>query len=252
MSKFFLIDLDGTMFHGTKIIKEAKIFLDECIKNNQDFLFLTNNASRTPEQAAKHMMDIGYENIEPRHFYTSAMAAVDTVAKTSDLRKAYFIGQDGLKNALLEKGFIIDENKPDFLFVGMNKSGNYDLYSKGLRMLLGNAKLIATNDDRMLSTENGMCIGNGSIVALLEYASSQKAMKIGKPHQPIVDCVLDHINKTPDEVVIIGDNLETDILCGINGNIESILVTTGVHKRSDCDKLNIYPNRIVDSLIELL
>ncbi len=252
MKKVYLIDLDGTMFKGTTIIEDAKKFLDHCIENQHPFLFLTNNSSRTPKQVVEHMKSIGFSGIETKDIYTSSMAAVDTVAKMSDKRKAYFIGQDGLELALKEKGFIIDDENPDFLFIGLNKTCDYIQYSKALSCALKGAQLIGTNNDRLLAHESGYSLGNGSIVAMFEYATSLEAMKIGKPHKPIMEGVLSYLNKTADEVIIVGDNLETDIQCGINAKVESVLVTTGVHQKSDCEKLNIYPDRIIDSMLELL
>ena len=76
-----MIDLDGTMYHGTKIIESAHDFMKEAQRRNIDILFLTNNASRTQKQAAEHMMKMGYENIRPEQFYTSAMAAADEVKR---------------------------------------------------------------------------------------------------------------------------------------------------------------------------
>ena len=70
--KCYLLDLDGTMYRGTAIIEGAKVFIDYCLKAQLPFLFLTNNSGRTPRQAADHMLPIGYQGIEPKHFYTSA------------------------------------------------------------------------------------------------------------------------------------------------------------------------------------
>ncbi len=252
MKKFYMIDLDGTMFKGTEMIESAKVWLDHCIENELPFLFLTNNSSRTQAQACEHMLRIGYENIKPEHFYTAALAAVDTIADQYPLRKAFYVGMDGLKDALINHGFTIDDQNPDFVFVGLDKTGTYEKYSTAIQCVLNGAILVGTNNDRILISENGANVGNGSIVAMMEYCTSREAVKIGKPYLPILECACKYAGVAPDEVTIIGDNLETDILCGINGHCDTILVTTGVHTKEDCDRLNIHPTQIVSSLKELI
>ena len=111
-----MIDLDGTMYHGTKIIESAYEFMKEAQRRNIDVLFLTNNATRTPIQAAEHMLKMGYENIQPEQFYTSAMASADEVKRLSDKRRAYMIGELGLKEALIQNGFELVDHDADFVF----------------------------------------------------------------------------------------------------------------------------------------
>lgn len=252
MNQFYMIDLDGTMYQGRQIIESAKTFIDECLLRNQPFLFLTNNSSRTQRQAAEHMLKIGYQGIKPEHFYTSAMAAADTAAKLYPMRRAYYIGEQGMREALEKRGFILDEEHPDFVFIGLNRHAGYEDYSRAVRHILNGAVLVGTNNDRILLSEKGANIGNGSVVAMFEYCTSRPALKIGKPYAPIFDAALAYCKAKREEVVILGDNLETDIQCGINAGVKTVLVTTGVHQRSDIERLNIVPDRVVDSLMELL
>lgn len=252
-NKLYLIDLDGTMYHGKKIIKEAKIFIDYLIDNNFRFIFLTNNSSRTQKQCVEHMEKMGYKNLKPEMFYTSAMAAVDYISTTyPDKKRAAYIGENGLKQPLISNNYIFDFENPDFLFVGMDRNATYTDYSFALRTILNGATFVATNDDRILLTENGPNIGNGSVVALLEYASGVKPIRIGKPHKIIVEKALKYAKTTKEDAIIVGDNLETDILAGINAGLESILVTSGVHSMEDAFRLNIKPTYIVDSLDHLI
>ena len=252
MKKTYLIDLDGTMYRGSAIIDSAKQFIDELNKRNEEYYFLTNNAKRTKRQNVEHMEKMGYTGIKEEQFFTSAMAAAIYAKKHYEKRNAYYIGQDGLKEALLDQGFHITEENVDFVFVGLDTSGTYEKYSKALQFLLDGATLIGTNDDRLLAQPSGFHIGNGSIVAMFEYATKQQSPKIGKPHDTILLECLEYIHKQKDEVVIVGDNLETDILLGVRNGIESVFVTSGVHNRKDVDKFGIKPSKIVDDLCELL
>ncbi len=252
MEKVYMIDLDGTMYRGNKIIPSAKKFVDTLMERNEEFFFLTNNAKRTKKQNVEHMKQMGFQGIKEEQFFTSSMAAAIYAKEHYTGRNAYYIGQDGLREALIEQGFFITDNDVDFVFVGLDTKGTYEKYSKALSFLLDHAILIGTNDDRLLAQSDGFSIGNGSIVAMYEYATNQVSPKIGKPHSPILESALKYMKKEKNEVVLVGDNLETDILLGVNCGVETVFVTTGVHTKDDVERLQIYPDCIVDSLEQLL
>lgn len=250
--KTYLIDLDGTMYRGTQIISGAKEFIDALIEKGERFVFLTNNAKRTKRQNVEHMENMGFKGIKEEHFFTSSMAAARYCASHYKGRNAYYIGQDGLKEALLESGFRICEEQVDFVFVGLDVSGNYDKYSKALGFLLNGAKLIGTNNDRLLAKPDGFNIGNGSVVAMFEYAIGKESPKIGKPYAPILEEALAYFHLHKEDCILLGDNLETDILLGVNNNVETTFVTSGVHTREDIERLHIYPTNTIDDVRELI
>ena len=209
--KTLVFDLDGTMYRGTQIIESAHQFLDYCIQNKIPFIFLTNNSMRTPQENVKHMQDMGYTNIEPSMFYNSAMAACQYVKKHYKGNRAYYIGKQGMKDALDQEGFIVDDENPDFVFIGLDKDATYKSYSKALSLILNGAKIIGTNNDRILAKPGGFEVGNGSVVDMFEYATNQKSPRIGKPNRTILDLCLEYFGLKEDEIILIGDNLETDI-----------------------------------------
>ena len=250
--KTLLLDLDGTMYHGNKALPSAVDFIKYLQKNNILFYFLTNNSSRTPLENAQHMLDIGYQNIQAKQFFNSAMACVSYVKKKTGKRKVFIVGQTGLKDELILRGFNIVEEDADIVMVGLNKAGDYYLYSKALRNLLNGAVLVGTNSDRVLMDSEGISLGNGSIVSMLEYASGQTAIITGKPSIIFIEEALNHWGLKKEEVILIGDNLETDIQCGINGDIKTVLVLTGVHQEEDIYNLKIKPDMVVSDLNELI
>lgn len=249
--KVYLIDLDGTMYRGNEIIEGAKEFIDDLIQKKQRFVFLTNNAKRTKRQNVEHMEQLGFTGIKEEHFFTSSMAAATYAASHYKERNAWYIGQDGLKEALLDNGFHICEEHVDFVFVGLDFTGTYEKYSKAVGFLMNGATLIGTNNDRLLAQPEGFHVGNGSVVAMFEYATGQQSPKIGKPYAPILEEALRYFKLTKDEVIIVGDNLETDILLGVENGVESLFVTTGVHTYEDIEKLQIYPTSTIANLSEL-
>lgn len=248
--KTYLIDLDGTMYRGNSNIEGAKEFIDDCLKNHIPFYFLTNNASRTLKQNVEHMEKLGFQGIEEKHFFTSSMAAAQAMRKKG-YTKAQMIGMDGLKEALENNGFEICED-PECLFVGLDREGNYEKYSKALQYLLKGAILVGTNDDRLLAHGDTYHVGNGSIVRMFEYASGQTSLRIGKPSGTILYEALDYYGLSKEDCVIIGDNLETDIALGVNEHVKTILVLSGVHHEEDIQRLGIYPDHVIHKLDELI
>ena len=250
--KTLLLDLDGTMYRGTQIMPGGKELIHVLQEKKHPYLFLTNNSKRTRRQNAAHMLQMGYENIQEGDFFTSAMAAAIYVRKHYKERRAFVIGEDGLKEALMEQGFELCEEQSDFVFVGLDQAADYDKYSKAVNELHHGAKLIGTNHDRMLAQPNGFALGNGSVVAMLEYASNQKSPCIGKAYAPILEEALALRNLSKQETLLVGDNLETDIQLGIVHGVETALVLGGVHNEKDIDRLGIHPDRIYRDLHELL
>lgn len=252
MNKTYLIDLDGTMYHGSKIIPEAKKFIDYLIERKINFIFLTNNATRTKKQNVEHMLNLGFEHIEEKHFYTSSMAAAMYISSHYEQNTCFYIGEEGLKESLLNEGFVLTEENPDFVFVGLSLDANYELYTKALQYLLNGAILVGTNDDRRLPSSTGYKVGNGAIIKMLSYASSKQSIPIGKPHATILEECLSYFSLTKEEVIIIGDNLETDILLGVNTGVDTIFVTSGVHNINDIETLKIFPTKTIHTLLALI
>lgn len=247
--KTMLFDLDGTMYRGCQPIEAGIRAVDFCAEHGIPYLFVTNNSMRTPEENAKHMQDIGYHHVSPEHFVNSAMAAAAYGASLDPAkRKAWYVGQNGIRQALVNEGFEITDNHPDYVFIGLDKTADYDTYSKALALLLDGAMLIGTNHDRILAKPGGFEVGNGSVVALFEYAAGKPSPKIGKPALPILQTALKKAGIEKEDAVIIGDNLETDVALGYNNQVQTLFVQSGVHTEADIERLKIYPDQSVRSL----
>ena len=227
--KTYIIDLDGTMYSGSTNIDGAREFIDYLHSKNLPYIFLTNNATRTKKQAKEHMLNLGFKDIKEEDFYTSAMASAKFIAKNYPEKKCFMVGESGLEEALKEWNFDLVQENPDFVVVGLDNAGNSQT---------GN---IGTFD-----------IGNGAVIDMLEYASGVEAVKIGKPYQIILDILLDEKNLKKEDLIFIGDNLETDIKLGYDAKIETIMVCSGVHTEKDIERLKVYPTKVIKNLRELI
>lgn len=250
--KTYFIDLDGTLYSGNQVLDGAIAFLTQLQKEKIAYFFITNNATRTRKQNVEKLEELGFSNIREQDFFTSGMASASYIAHHSEARRAFYIGQDGLKEALLEQGFVIEEETADFVFVGLDTNATYQQYCHAFSLLQKGAKLIGTNQDRRLPHGDGFWIGNGAIVAMFAYASGQEPLLIGKPCKPMMEEALRFAGISKEDCIVIGDNLETDILFGIQHDVETIFVTTGVHQEQDMGVLDIHPTHIISNLKELI
>jgi 4-nitrophenyl phosphatase len=194
------------------------------------------------------MEAMGYHDLKEEQFYNSAMCAAAYAKGLDKGNKAWFIGAQGMKQALVDEGFVITDTDPDFVFIGLDKNADYHSYSKALQLLLNGALLVGTNKDRILAKPSGFEMGNGSVVKMFEYATGQHSPDLAKPAMPILDFLLKKEGLSKNDIVLVGDNLETDIALGYNNGVQTILTESGVHTRKDTDRLGIHPDIIVDSL----
>lgn len=250
----YFIDLDGTVYKGSTKIPAAKRFIERLQAQHKDFLFLTNNTTKTPEAVVANLAQNHDIHVGPETVYTPSLATASYLKKQVNGRCAeysvYIIGELGLKKAILSCGFKLNEVDPDFVIVGLDYDVTYHKFELATLAIKRGAKFIGTNEDTNLPNERGLVPGAGSVIALVERATQQKAFYIGKPQAPIMTAALDKIQLTKDQVVMVGDNLNTDIQAGFNIEMDTLLVLTGYSHREDLATLPQQPTYVLDSLDE--
>ena len=248
--KLYLIDLDGTIYNGDKKIKYAKEFVDYLNTNNIDYLFLTNNSTSQPKEVAEHLKKFDIDTSE-EHVFTSS-DATKIYLKGKGYKNLYVIGESGLKNTLSSFNQKENEDCVDAVVVGLDRKLSYDKLTIATRAILKGAELIGTNPDTLLPTANGFMPSNGGQVKYLEYATSTPATFIGKPSKIIMESAINLFSYGKDEIVMIGDNYDTDIMAGINGGIDTIHVQTGVTSVEDLESKAHKPTYSIKNLFELV
>lgn len=248
----YLIDLDGTMYRGNQVIKEAPAFVRWLREQQIAFLFLTNNSSMTPDQVAQKLTGMGID-ARADEVFTSAMAAAAFLAKEWKEEKpvkVYAIGEQGVHQALAQVNAVIDEENPDFVVVGIDRDFTYEKMAKASLAIQKGAFFLSTNGDRAIPAERGLLPGNGSLTHAIEVASGQKACFVGKPEPIIIELALERLGIPPGDAVLVGDNMQTDILSGVRGGIDTVLVYTGITRPADVNKSDFAPAYHVNHLKE--
>lgn len=220
-----LVDLDGTVFEGGRPVDGAADGLA-----GRQVMYVTNNASRSPEAVAQHLSELGFSTTADQ-VLTSAQAAC-TLAR-EELGKpggrAFVIGADSFKDLVRDAGFeVVDsaDDEPDVVLQGHDPDNGWANLSEGALAIQRGAKYIASNLDTTLPTERGFMIGNGSMVAAVVSATGVQPVSSGKPGPEMFRVAADRLGST--NPLVVGDRLNTDIAGGIAAGYDTLCTVTGV------------------------
>jgi NagD protein len=235
--KGFICDMDGVIYHGNKLLPGVHEFIAWLNEGGRRYLFLTNSSERTPRELQEKLGRMGIEADESR-FYTSAMATASFLASQKPGGSSYVIGDAGLTKALYDAGFSMNDVDPDYVVFGETRSYSFEKIERAIKLVMRGAKLIGTNPDLTGPVEGGIIPSTRALIAPIELATGKQAYFIGKPNPLIMRHALKKLGLTREESVIVGDRMDTDIIAGIESEIETVLVLSGVTSRED---LGLYP-----------
>jgi NagD protein len=248
--KAFIIDMDGVIYHGNRLLKGAAEFVDWLNDNGKAFLFLTNSSERSPLELAQKLSRLGID-VDPEHFYTSALATASFLASQRRGGSAYVIGEPGLIQALYDQGFTMNNVNPDFVVMGEGRGYNLESIERAVKLVMGGARLIGTNPDLSGPSEGGIVPACGALVAPVELAAGAKAYFVGKPNPLMMRHGLRRLNSQREDTVIIGDRMDTDIVAGVESEIETVLVLSGVTALNDVPAYPYQPRHILEGVFEI-
>jgi 4-nitrophenyl phosphatase len=258
----FIIDMDGVLWHGNNPIDGLIEFFDVFRVFAIPFVLATNNASLTQQQYVDKLAAMGVR-VTADEILTSSMATASYLAKhqNSDKKRVFVIGEEGLRQPLIEQGFTLTElyqvnqiekgivdQGADIVVSGLDRKLTWDKLATATLNIRAGAKFYATNADTTLPTELGEVMGNGGTIAALEAATGIKAISIGKPEPILYQYALQTLNTQAGNTVAIGDRLDTDILGAVNAGMRSILVLTGVSSEKDIEDVDYQPTWIMDDI----
>jgi len=247
--KVYLIDLDGTMYLGNVVIKEAIAFIQRLRQENLHYLFVTNNSMRTKEQVAEKLCHMGIL-AEPKDVLTSSAATVNYIKAHFKQSSVFYIGGEGLQTELERAGFRYDEEHPDVVVMGLDQQITYEKLAKATLAVRAGATFLSTNPDVALPSERGLLPGNGSLTSVITTSTGRKPIVIGKPGAEMVEQALELFQLDHEDAIMVGDNYHTDILAGIHAKVDTLLVHSGVTRSSDLRQQAIQPTYTVDTLAD--
>ncbi|WP_019638625.1 TIGR01457 family HAD-type hydrolase [Paenibacillus fonticola] len=252
--KAYLIDLDGTLYHGSRMMPGADELIHAMKLNHIPFLFVTNNSSRTPGDVALHLQQMGIP-AEEDEVCTSAVAAAEYIAAVQPGASVAPIGEHGLVEALKAAGLSLDTGQPQFVVQGIDRTFTYDKLTLTARWIAEGARYVLTNPDLLLPSQEGLMPGAGTISAAIVAATGAEPVVIGKPSKILMQHAMDRLGVTADETAVIGDNMFTDISAGAHAGCGTILTLTGVTHRDNFQELTrktgVEPDIVCENLDEV-
>lgn len=223
-------DLDGVIYRGDQVLPGTGKALSALIDAGGRITYVTNNSTRTPEEAAEKIQRLTGVPTDPKQVATSAVAAAHLLSM--DDSPAFVVGEPAISAALAEVGVETTDEAKDAssVVVGMFRGISYSIIAEAADAIRSGCRFVATNTDPTFPTATGLLPGSGAIVAAIAAAAGKKPEVAGKPHAPMRRLLSERGIET---AWVVGDRLDTDIaMATVEPLWRSILVLTGVTARN--------------------
>ncbi|XZG71527.1 HAD-IIA family hydrolase [Chitinibacteraceae bacterium HSL-7] len=244
--KAIICDMDGVIYRGKQLIPGAKDFVDRLLAEKTPFLFLTNNAEQTPLDLKLKLEALGITGLTEDNFITAAMATAMFLKQQRERATVYVIGGGGLINELYNVGYSISESNPDYVVVAKSTTFSFEQLKKAVRFIDAGAKFIGTNPDMIDPVEGGLEPAAGTILAAISAATGKKPYIVGKPNALMMTLATRKLGVHPDNAVMIGDRMDTDIVGGLEAGMTTALVLSGVSTPAMMAEFPYKPDHVFD------
>ena len=251
--RLFLLDMDGTLYLDDNLFDGVLDFLAAVKSRGGRYMFLTNNSSRGVEDYVKKLRRLGIE-AEKEDFLTSVHATIFTLKKEFPKAVCYVSGTASFRRQLVDADIEVRDTLSDdidLLLSGFDTELTFQKLEDSCILLNRGVTWLATNPDWVCPTAYGYVPDCGSVCQMLTKATGREPRFIGKPRPDMVHLALEKTGFAPEEAVLVGDRLYTDIACGVNAGIDTVFVLSGEGTVQDIEEMNIHPTWVMDDVAEL-
>ncbi len=253
--RLFLFDMDGTLYLGEQLYPFTKELLATIRAQGKTYMFMTNNSSKSVDGYIKKLARLGIEARE-EDFITSAQATADYLLRNHPKEHFYVIGTRSLLTQLAEAGLDVtdeDDGRITGIVAGYDTELTYRKLDDVSRLLSTKELLyIATHPDTVCPTEYGFVPDCGAMCEMLYQATGKRPLVIGKPEPLMPQLAMQRTGVTPDETVVVGDRIYTDIECGLRAGAHTVLVFSGETTPADHAAAERKPETTMEDGSELL
>ncbi len=240
MIKGVLLDIGGVLYEGESVIDGAIEALRE-LRKNYKIRFLSNTSRVSPDTLFERLKNMGFE-LEKEEIFTALSAAKLFLQKRKST--AFVIGTGEARE------YLASESGEDYVLVcDAYKNFTYDALNQGFRLLEDGAGFLATNINRYFKDNDGLSLDAGGFVKCLEYASGKMAKVLGKPNCEFFSLAIASMEVERDEVVMVGDDIQSDIIGAKACWLKAVMVKTGKFKPEDLQSAK--PDFLIDSIKDL-
>ena len=251
--RLFLLDMDGTLYLDDRLFDRVPDFLSHIRRIGGRYLFLTNNSSRGVEGYMEKLARMGIPS-GPEDYLTSVDAAIDHLRRFCPGKKCYVFGTRSFLGQLRDAGIPVThrlEDDVDILLCGFDRELTFRKLEDACILLNRGVTWLATNPDWVCPTWYGSVPDCGSVCRMLTTATGREPLFLGKPKPAMAELALRRTGFAPEQAVIIGDRLYTDIACAVNAGIDSVLVLSGESTEEDLKTSETKPRWVLRDVAEL-
>lgn len=243
-----LLDLDGTVWDDDAVIPGVPGAIATLRGADVPLRFATNITRVARSTIAEWLEGFGIPATAD-DIFTPPLAAAAWLKQQNIERLQLCLPQDTFEEF---GGFNVDDEEPEAVVVGdMGQGWTYGMLNRAFRHLLNGAQFVALHRNRYWKTPSGLALDAGAFVAALEFATGRTATLVGKPSRPMFEAAARSMGVELEEVVMVGDTLESDIAGAHEVGCQAILVRTGKFDADALARSEIQPDLVVDSLAVL-
>ena len=255
--KALILDMDGVLWRGNEPVGDLPTIFNAIVASGLKVTLATNNSTRTAEQHLVKITGFGVD-LSVKQVLSSAMATAaklkEDFPEGGDL---YVVGHEGITKAAEEEGFRVfqeDEipENPVAVVSGIDWEITYKKIANAAMLIRNGAPFYGTNPDKTYPTPTGFMPGAGTILAAIETASGVAPIVAGKPKPYLFRLAMQRMGVSPDETLVVGDRLETDILGGQNAGCFTAQVLSGVSTREQGEAWGPKPTIVAENLAEVI
>lgn len=250
--KALILDMDGVLWRDTDPIGDLPKLFESINERGWKTVFVTNNATRSIRQYVEKLRSFGVE-VDPDQIINSGLATgLFLQERFPNGGPVFAIGEGGLFETLNSFGFVQAQDNPLAVIVSLDRGVTYAQLKHAAQLIRAGVLFLATNPDPSLPTPHGYIPGTGAILAAVEAASASEAIVIGKPSPMMYQIALDSIGVKPENTLVVGDQMATDIAAGIEAGCFTALVLSGVTEESSVAQFSFKPSYIAKDLSQLI
>ena len=247
--KGLLIDIDGVIYDDEEVIPDSVYAIRWLQQRKIPFRFATNATARSRASLARRLNGLGIEVGEEQVINTPFVAARE-LRRRPATRCMLLVKEDARREFA---GLTIVERDAEVVVVGDLAAGfDYQTLNRAFQAILGGAEILALQKDRYWKVGDELVLDAGPFVAALEYATGRQARLIGKPSAGFFRTALDGLGVPPQQVAMVGDDIENDVRGAQDAGLTGILVQTGKYRKDLVELTGIQPDLIVKNLGELV
>lgn len=248
-----ILDVDGTIVRGEQLIPGAIDGLRALEAAGMDKVLFSNNPTRGATHYGRKLERHGVD-ISANAVLTSAVVSAEFLQSNHPDDPVFLVGDERLEAILEDYGLSITQNPDESGVVlgSFDRAFSYGTIWESLRALEGSTPFYGTDPDATIPTDEGEIPGSGSILAAMEAVAGREPDAIlGKPSETAVEAAMGRIEAPPEQTLVVGDRLDTDIALGKRAGMATAVVLTGVTQRADIESTSVEPDYVLESIGEL-